>query len=156
MEKEDRIVKRRYCLTTAGNYLSLFLGIFEMFGYSALAVGLPLIEFIMKKENVFYRESCSKLTSINSNTTLLSNVTLCNAALEEYNVAFSLGATATIVGPFVLGFVQNSFGIFVTRLICGICTTSGIVCFYFYRSSAYFVHAGQVLGNFIKINAILN
>ena len=59
MEDVDGM-KKNYCLTTAGNYLSLFFGIFEMFGFSALAVGLPLIEFIMKKERVFHRESCFK------------------------------------------------------------------------------------------------
>ena len=114
-----------------------------MFGYSGIAFGLPFIEFIMKKELVFYNESCS---SENATMALPSNATLCSGALEAYNLAFSLGAASTIVGPFVFGFVQKRFGIFATRLICGISTTSGLVCFYLYRTSAYFVYAAQVLG----------
>ena len=79
---------------------------------------------------------------------LPTNVSLCNAALEQYNLAFSIGSVSVIIGSFIFGFVQNSWGIFATRTICGLLTTCGLICFYMYRTSAYYIHAAKVLGLF--------
>lgn len=66
------------------NYLSVLLGILEMFCYAGIAFGFPFVEFIMKEEGIFNKESCS------------SREGLCEKALQQYNTIFT-AATASSV-----------------------------------------------------------
>jgi len=126
------------------NYISLFLALFEMIGYSGIVFSFPFLEYIMKTEMVFHREMCNQ----NGTETDFANDpmnTLCEKALEQYNLIFTLGSVIAKLGPLFFGVVQNKWGIFYSRLICGVCTTSGLLCFYFYDYTAYMLYPGIVL-----------
>ena len=75
---------------TIPNYISVFLAMMEMFAYSGISFGFPFIEMIMKNELVFFREVCSKNESMAEDDEEIP--ILCEAALEQYNVAFTIGA----------------------------------------------------------------
>ena len=42
-------------------------------------------------------------------------------------------------------------GIFVTRFICGMCTTAGLILFIFYESVAYFIYPAMILISFPSV-----
>ena len=50
-----------------------------------------------------------------------------------------------MIGKFVFGLLQNQVGIFFTRLIMGVFTTSGLVLFHLYEQNAYFLYFGIAL-----------
>ena len=81
-----------------GNYISVLLAMVEMFAYSGINFGFPFIEVIMKKELIFYEEVCSgknntlEIVLEDDNQRNSTSKILCEAALEQYNIAFTIGA----------------------------------------------------------------
>ena len=42
------------------NYLSLFLGAFEVFLFPAITRGFPIVQFIFEEQKLFMNEKCSE------------------------------------------------------------------------------------------------
>lgn len=47
----------------------------------------------------------------------------------------------------MFGFVQQKWGIFFTRMICGCFTSVGLIFFIFYETNAYYLYPAMIFGN---------
>ena len=66
-----------------------------MVGYSGIVFSFPFLEYVMKTEKVFYREMCDS----NATESELANdpmEPLCDKALEQYNLVFTLGSVIAV------------------------------------------------------------
>ena len=77
------------------NILSLVLGSIELFCFSGICFGFPFIEFILREEQILKDEFCENVDQEG----------LCNKALQQYNLIFTLAVTSSVSILFVLLFV---------------------------------------------------
>ena len=73
------------------NILSLALGAIELFCFSGICFGFPFIEFILKEEQILKDEFCENVDQDG----------LCNKALQQYNLIFTLAVTSSVSIIFV-------------------------------------------------------
>ena len=79
------------------NILSLVLGSIELFCFSGICFGFPFIEFILKEEQILKDEFCENVDQEG----------LCNKALQQYNLIFTLAVTSSVSMVFVNSHVDE-------------------------------------------------
>ena len=73
--------------------------------------------------------------------------TLCEAQYEEYQAIFTWFLLTSSLSSMLLEPINKRYGTFVTRIILGTLTTSGIIVLLFYEENNYLIWGGlQLIG----------
>ena len=122
------------------NYFSLLLAVVELFGFTGICFGYSFLQFIFMDELILHKEKC-QVNDVNINGTLV----LCEEALAYYNFIFSCCIISSSVGVVFFGIFEVKAGQMITRTLCNLCTTFGLLLLTFYRTSGYFIMAGWTI-----------
>jgi len=134
-------------MASFGNVISLFLGFIEMLIFPNVLYGFPFANYVYETEKLFMNETCNK--------TQIENGILCEDARKSLARIWTFGIVVASLGPMIFGFLQPKIGMCSTRIICGLCTTLGLLLMSFYKYSSQLIFWGTMLASLPALSYIV-